>query len=137
MSGEHVSNHGNTQVEPWFLGFVFLSIFSVYLNNSSWITFCPPFPLSFPVPPASPGPTAAVVVALTVRAPQAPRRAAPGPTAAAVAPRRADPWPLGRRPWAPRPEEGHNSKGNSPKLYMNRSIEQQRFAFVKHICPVG
>ena len=33
---------------------------------------------------AAPGPTAAAV-ALTVRAPQAPRRAVPGPTAAAVA----------------------------------------------------
>ena len=41
-------------------------------------------------PPSDPGPTAAAV-ALTVRAPQAPRRAAPGPTA-----------PLGGRHRAPR-----------------------------------
>ena len=37
---------------------------------------------------AAPGPTAAAM-ALTVRAPKAPRRAAPGPTAAAVTPGRA------------------------------------------------
>ena len=56
----------------------------------------PPTPC--PLPPSAPGPVAAAVVALAVRAPQAPWWAAPGPAAAAVALRVwARPGPLGRR----------------------------------------
>ena len=59
------------------LGFCFYPSFS----PSHFISL----PNLSPPPPPPPGPTAAAAVALTVRAPQAPRRAAPGPTAAAVA----------------------------------------------------
>ena len=78
----HKSNLGFLR----FLSFLFsLYILSIYLRSH----LIPPPPLPKAMPPqaprrAAPGPTAAVV-ALTVRAPQAPRRAAPGPTAAAVA----------------------------------------------------
>ena len=82
--------HGKSQVKPWFFEISLISVFSLYFNNLSLITFeTHPPPLPKAMPPqaprrAAPGPTAAAV-ALTVRAPQAPRRAAPGPTAAAVA----------------------------------------------------
>ena len=66
--GKKVKIHGKSQVKPWFLRISLISVFSLYFNNFSLITF--------PTPP--PGPTAAAV-ALTVRTPQAPRRADPGP----------------------------------------------------------
>ena len=62
-------------------------------------------PLAVPSPS---GPTAAAAAALTVRAPRAPRRAAPGPTAAAVAPQRAAPGPRSH-------SVGHTEKHNSAK----------------------
>ena len=84
--GKKVEIHGEPQVTLCFLWVSLISVFSLYFNHFSLITFktLPPLPKAMPPQAprrAAPGPTAAAV-ALTVREPQDPRRAAPGPTAA-------------------------------------------------------
>ena len=54
--GQKLKTHCKSHVESWVWGFSLIFVFSVYLRDSSLVTF----PLS---PPSPPGPTAAAAVA--------------------------------------------------------------------------
>ena len=95
---ENHSKHTSRVLVFWILSdFLFLCLFLLFIEDNFFGRGGrPPLPSASPPSPPSPlpsGPMAVAAVTLMVPAPKAPRRAAPGPMAAAVA-------LTGRMPWA-------------------------------------